>query len=411
MRRFPRCVHGLDQAMNFVRGNPAGQRQANPRRAFGNRGRANRAYAIAPDLQIRGKGHGHSHVFGGHAYSPGEVERGPHDGFLVNLGHGFVEIAIFETDVPPRFRLFPYDEHKQARSVPRNTIVKIVTVRPDDTRQTFDFHPKGEYLESATEIPKPHEFKAIVQVSHGSHTHTHEVHFSDHDQAHHAPGTPKHTSTGNVIHGAMRYDLQIWLLTLGRERIFREKVLRLAHLEPGESVLDVGCGTGTLLIAAKRHVGPTGTAYGIDASPEMIARASKKAKKAGVEVDFKNGVAETLPFPDAQFDAVLTTIMLHHLPPKARQQCASEIRRILKPGGRVLAVDFGGTAREKKSLLPRFHRHGHVNLRDIIAVLNEAGLNSVESGAVGISDLQFVLAAAPMLPVVTAIATNASPKP
>jgi hypothetical protein len=110
---------------------------------------------------ILGKGQGHSHFFGGHAHDGGEVERGPHNGFLVNLGHGFVEITIFETDCPPRFRLFFHDKHKQARSVPARATVTIETVRPDDTRQTFDFHAKGEYLESTTEIPEPHEFKAL----------------------------------------------------------------------------------------------------------------------------------------------------------------------------------------------------------------------------------------------------------
>src|SRR5438094_282434 len=90
-------------------------------------------------------------------------------------------------------------------------------------------------------------------------------------------------TTGLVLHGAAPYDLLVWLVTLGRERVFREKVLRLARLEPGESVLDVGCGTGTLAIAAKRHVGHTGTVYGIDASPEMIVRAGRKGGKAGAE--------------------------------------------------------------------------------------------------------------------------------
>jgi ubiquinone/menaquinone biosynthesis C-methylase UbiE len=202
------------------------------------------------------------------------------------------------------------------------------------------------------------------------------------------------STTGVVLHWAALYDFLMWRAMHGRERDFREKVLHLAHLEPGESVLDVGCGTGTLAIAAKRHVGPTGTVHGIDASPQMIARASKKARKVGVEVFFKIGTAQALPFPEAQFDVVLSTLMLHHLPGKARHECACEMRRVLKPGGRVLAVDFGG-GREWGSFLARFHRHGHVNIRDIISLLNEAGLNSVESGVVGISDLQFVLAAAP----------------
>ena len=207
------------------------------------------------------------------------------------------------------------------------------------------------------------------------------------------PPTP--STTGLLLHGAARYDLLLWLATFGRERDFREKVLLLARLQPGERILDVGCGTGTLAIAAKRHVGPAGRVYGIDASAEMIARAGKKARKAGVEVVFKNGLAEALPFPDAHFDAVLSTIMLHHLPRNVRQQCACEIRRVLKPGGRMLAVDFGGPAKGGRGFFSRFHRHGHVKLSDIVAVLSEAGLHRVESGAVGISNLQFVLAVAP----------------
>ena len=96
--------------------------------------------------------------------------------------------------------------------------------------------------------------------------------------------------------------------------------------------------------------------------------------------------------------AVLSTVMLHHLPGKARQQCAGEIRRVLKPGGRVLAVDFGGPARDRRGLFAHVHRHGHVNLPDMIALLSGVGLNMVESGAVGLRDLQFVLATAPGCP-------------
>ena len=82
-------------------------------------------------------------------------------------------------------------------------------------------------------------------------------------------------TTGRVLHWATGYDVLVWLVTLGRERAFREKMLNLAHLAPGESVLDVGCGTGTLAIAAKRVVGPAGAVYGIDASEQMIARATR----------------------------------------------------------------------------------------------------------------------------------------
>ena len=64
---------------------------------------------------------------------------------------------------------------------------------------------------------------------------------------------------GLVIHWAARYDLLAWLLTGGRERAFRERLIELAGLGPGDSVLDIGCGTGTLAIAATPHVGPATT--------------------------------------------------------------------------------------------------------------------------------------------------------
>ncbi len=204
---------------------------------------------------------------------------------------------------------------------------------------------------------------------------------------HSAPGTK-----GRVLHSAAGYDVLACLLLLGRERAFRERLVRLARLKPGQSVLDIGCGTGSLAIAAKRRVEPSGTVQGIDASPEMIARARRKASKAGVDVAFTNGVVEALPFPDGHFDAVLSTLMLHHLPRDARQQCACEMRRVLKPGGRVLAVDFGGPAGDRKSLMEHFHRHGRVEVHDIVQLLSDAGLKTVESGAVGVRDLNFVLA-------------------
>ncbi len=135
--------------------------------------------------QCSGKGHGHSHLFGGHAHDHDEIERGPRNGLLVNLGHGFVEITVFETGVPPHFRLFFYDKNKHARSVPTQAAVRLETVRPDGARQTFGFHANGEYLESTSDIPEPHEFKAILQLSHGTHAHTHEVQFEEHDHSHH----------------------------------------------------------------------------------------------------------------------------------------------------------------------------------------------------------------------------------
>jgi len=201
-------------------------------------------------------------------------------------------------------------------------------------------------------------------------------------------------TSGLVLHKAMQYDLLLWLLTLGRERRFRERALGLARLSAGESVLDIGCGTGTLAIAAKRQIGPNGYVCGIDASAEMIRRASGKARKAGADVAFQIALVESLPFSDGTFDVVLSTLMLHHLPGTLRNRCAAQVRRVLKPGGRLLAIDFG-TAPGEKGIVAHFHRHGHINLSEMAAIFRGAGLQMSESGRVGVGDLEYLLAISP----------------
>jgi ubiquinone/menaquinone biosynthesis C-methylase UbiE len=125
----------------------------------------------------------------------------------------------------------------------------------------------------------------------------------------------------------------------------------------------------------------------------MIARAISKSASESIDVSFKTAVAEALPFAEATFDAVLSTLMLHHLPRMVRQQCLSEIRRVLKPEGRLLVVDFA-KPQERSGWLAHFHRHGHVDPREIVVLLDEAGLHPIDQGEVGISTLQYVLASA-----------------
>jgi ubiquinone/menaquinone biosynthesis C-methylase UbiE len=207
------------------------------------------------------------------------------------------------------------------------------------------------------------------------------------------PGT-----TGKVFRWALGYDLLLRVIWRGAERAYRERLIDLARIRPGESVLDVGCGTGTLALAAKRRVGQAGRVVGIDASPAMVARARRKAAKAGADLAFEVAIAEALPFSDAEFDAVLSTTVLHCLPEDARRQSIHEMRRVLKPGGRLLAVDFGGPMDERRSLIAHLRHHLHFDLRGVIPVLRDAGLTGVETGAVGFSDLRFALAAAPEIP-------------
>ena len=191
------------------------------------------------------------------------------------------------------------------------------------------------------------------------------------------------------------YDLLAGALTLGRERALRERLAELARLAPGEAVLDVGCGTGSLALAAKRAVGETGAVTGVDASPEMIAIAARKAARSRTDIAFRTAAAERLPFADVSFDVVLATLMLHHLPAPVRRECVREARRVLKPGGRMLAVDFSKPLAGGSGLFGRLHRHGGVSVDAMTTLMREAGMRVDETGSVGVSDLRFVVAHAP----------------
>ena len=208
------------------------------------------------------------------------------------------------------------------------------------------------------------------------------------------PHTPLRATSGRVLHGAALYDLLALLFTGGRERQLRQQMIQLARLDAGDTVLDIGCGTGTLAIAVKKRVGSAGAVFGIDASSAMVARATRKSARAGVDVAFTTAFVEALPFADARFDVVLSTMMLHHLPRQIRRQCAAEIRRVLKPRGRLLVVDFG-RPQNRHGILAHFHRHGHVHFADVNATLTDAGFTVMEEGPVGFNSLQFVLASVP----------------
>ncbi|MEJ2313736.1 MAG: methyltransferase domain-containing protein [Nitrospirota bacterium] len=112
----------------------------------------------------------------------------------------------------------------------------------------------------------------------------------------------------------------------------------LGPVEAGQSVLDVGCGAGFDLITAGRLVGPEGRASGIDLTPEMVEKARRYLETAGIAGEVKVAGCEELPFPDEEFDLVISNGVLNLSPEK--EKCFAEILRVLKPGGRLQFADI-----------------------------------------------------------------------
>lgn len=128
--------------------------------------------------------------------------------------------------------------------------------------------------------------------------------------------------------------------TTTREKEFKTRLLRQARLTPGQRVLDLGCGTGTLAIEAKLAQ-PGAEVVGLDGDSEILERARAKADAAGVEVQFDEGFSADLSYEDDFFDVVLATLFFHHLTSNDKQATVREIARVLRPGGELHLADWG----------------------------------------------------------------------
>jgi demethylmenaquinone methyltransferase/2-methoxy-6-polyprenyl-1,4-benzoquinol methylase/phosphoethanolamine N-methyltransferase len=149
-----------------------------------------------------------------------------------------------------------------------------------------------------------------------------------------------------------------------------------------------------LTIAAKARAGSAGQVFGIDASPEMIDVARRKAAKREIEIDFRIDLIERLSFPDDHFDVVLSSLMMHHLPHDLKRQGLAEIRRVLRPGGRLLIVDLKRPTSPASHIFMAvlFHRHMAQGVQDLTQLVQEAGFDEVETGDVKLGILGFVRA-------------------
>jgi ubiquinone/menaquinone biosynthesis C-methylase UbiE len=198
---------------------------------------------------------------------------------------------------------------------------------------------------------------------------------------------------GIVIHWASPYDAVTNLIL----RPSQKSIGILAQIKAGDKVLDVGCGSGRLTIAAQGWAGADGQAIGLDPSPEMIEVARKNTARAGLKTKFELGMVESLPFPDASFDVVLNRLMLHHLPGDLKQRGLAEMRRVLKPGGVCLVVDFEPPKTGLARMLVENHMTpmADVDVRKYVPLMEQAGFGEIETGPTSSKLLSYVRGRAP----------------
>jgi ubiquinone/menaquinone biosynthesis C-methylase UbiE len=177
------------------------------------------------------------------------------------------------------------------------------------------------------------------------------------------------------------YDLLARLL--GADPARRQLAEQVAP-RPGDRVLDVGSGTGSLAIEIK-SLQPLADVVGIDPDPKALAIARHKAERASLAIRFERGFADALPYPDRSFDRVTSSLMFHHLSATDKERALREVRRVLVPGGRFHMLDFDGPVSGGASFLVR-RVHASRHLRDngeerVLALMRAAGL--ADPGVVG----------------------------
>lgn len=201
-------------------------------------------------------------------------------------------------------------------------------------------------------------------------------------------------TAGATLHKASQYDIHTSLIGLGVNGSSSKRIIEMAKIKSGDQILDVGCGSGNLTLTAKRYAGPSGSVYGIDASPEMIDVARNKAKQSGANVMFDVGLIEKLPFAEATFDVVISRLVIHHLPDDLKLQGFAEIFRVLKPGGVFFIADFKSPTNpilaHVTSMLVGHQMMMQSNVSSLPPMFKRTGFIDVASGPTGSVFLAFV---------------------
>jgi ubiquinone/menaquinone biosynthesis C-methylase UbiE len=158
----------------------------------------------------------------------------------------------------------------------------------------------------------------------------------------------------------------------------RRVLVEQAELQPGHRVLEIGCGTGSLLMQIDREQ-PAVELTGLDPDPKALERAKAKADAASAHVRLDRGFSDALPYPDASFDRVFSCFMFHHLDgADAKRRTLREVRRVLEPGGQLHLLDFAEPESQRAGGFARWLHSAH-HLEDntdarLHAFMSDAGL-------------------------------------
>lgn len=158
----------------------------------------------------------------------------------------------------------------------------------------------------------------------------------------------------------------------------RAALLDQAVVRPGHRVLDMGCGTGSLVVLIKRQY-PEVDVVGLDPDPRALARARRKGQRAALSIQLNRGFSDALPYPEGSFDRVFSSFMFHHLEAAEQEKTLREVRRVLKPGAAFHMLDFARPDSKSAGRLTRLlhssHRLKGNSDERILSLMSQAGLS------------------------------------